>query len=444
MTRWYSVKKIRSLSGWFGVVGLYVFSFTAWMSKDVAAFGLALIILSCLMDAKLIWKAVKNSPLLWVVVATGLYILFRTFFVSMVSEPEYFELHSKDGFRMFYLLGFVLIGWVMAADQKRILYVFAVAFAGFTIARLWDFDWSFSAPVSWWKLRTGLGLPAIAFGHYAAAALIGLFVFAPRIFRSFGSSVQQWAVGLLWLVLVLLALEGVVLSQSRFVWVSLILILPVIVYFSWSYIRYISKTYRVVLVVTAALIATSSMVLNWETIASRSMAEADTWQKVFSGRLDEVETSGASGAGKSIGTRIRMLEIGVSEWANNPFFGLGPAAPKIMLANSDIPRFSRFNDFHNGIVEILVRHGAVGLLMLLLCLAYTLQAGWRSYCDAKFSYDVYLFLMSGMLLLLLSMLTNFRMLNSDWRFYLFLFSGALVSFELCKNSIPALHRDNVP
>ena len=52
--------------------------------------------------------------------------------------------------------------------------------------------------------------------------------------------------------------------------------------------------------------------------------------------------------------------------------------------------------------------------------------------------------MSGMLLLLLSMLTNFRMLNSDWRFYLFLFSGALVSFELCKNSIPAFHRDNVP
>ena len=412
-----------------GLTGLYLFAFGAWLNKGIVIVGLALVLLACLLEASTIWKQTKRLPLVWIVLATATYILFRTL-VAAKLDPAHAALHLKDGARLSYLCGFLLIGWRLFANQERILTLLAVAGCGFLLARLWHFDWSDAATSSWWKTRTGLGLPEIAFGYYAATLLLGLIIFAPRMFRRVHSPVA-WAVGLIaWLLLVLLSMEGVVLSQSRAVWASIFLVSIPLLIASRRFPQSIPKTWRFLLAGSALLGITAIIHFNWDTLALRISQEPGTYEQLLSGRYQDITTSYDNGNGKSVGIRLKMLGFGFTEWQRAPFFGQGPAAAKILLHDSDIPFFSPLNDLHNGIVDSLVRLGIVGLLLLGLCLAATLLSGWRAYRTKRMSPDLFLFLTSSTGLLLLSMLTNFRMLNGDWRYWLFLISGAMASYGL--------------
>jgi uncharacterized membrane protein YbhN (UPF0104 family) len=136
--------RILDLSDRLGTTGLYIFAFGAWLNKGIAIAGLAMMLLTALLNWKITWDTVKQSPLTWLTLSMGLYTLARTT-LSLYTDPAHSELHLKDGLRFFYLCGFLLVAWYMAADQKRIINVFAVAFSGFMIARLWHFDWSFSS-----------------------------------------------------------------------------------------------------------------------------------------------------------------------------------------------------------------------------------------------------------------------------------------------------------
>ena len=421
--------EIEGLADRMGIAGLYIFSFGAWLHKSVAITGLTLMLLATLLNWKAIWGTVKHSSLTWVTISVGIYLLARTF-LSFSSDSDHAHLHLKDGLRFFYLCGFLLIAWHMKADQKRMLSVFGIAFSGFIIARLWYFDWSFSSVEPWWKLRQGLGLPEIAFGYYAATAMLGLLIFSPRIVELFKSFFGRIMISLLLILLIAMSAQGVVFSHSRSVWASLLVIMPILWVASWPYLKRINKTARWILL-TVLLSSTALLIyLNQDAFFSRITLEQETYTHLLSGDFDQIQTSNEYGQGNSVGVRLLMFKTGMEYWQDSPLFGKGPAASKIFLGNSHDEFFSQLNDWHNGPIDILVRYGLTGLILLTLCLWMTLRAGWSTYQDKRIDSDIFLFLACGMALIVLSMLTNFRMLNSDWRYWLFLFSGAMTSFEL--------------
>ena len=419
-----------------GKIGLYIFAFGAWLHKGVAIAGLCLMILACLQDRKAIQETFRHSPLVWITAITGFYILARTI-LSLSTDSIHATLHLKDGLRFFYLCGFLLIGWHMAASQKRILSVFALGFCGFLFARLWYFDWSFSSSIPWWQIRQGLGLPEIAFGYYAATAMSGLVIFLPRVYSSFRSITSRTVASLIWVLLYAMAVQGIVLSQSRSVWASLLAITPVLLFALWEKLKSVKHTGKrallFMLVSSVLLSSTGALVyLNSNVMQQRVELEQETYVQLLSGNLEEITTTDKHGQTNNVGARLLLFKTGIEHWLENPLFGKGPAASKILLKKSNDPVFIQLNDWHNGPIDILVRYGLTGLLLLSICLWLTLQAGWRAYRQKRIDRDLFLFLACGMLLILLSMLTNFRMLNYDWRYWIFMFSGAFASFELHK------------
>lgn len=417
-----------------GIAGLYFFAFGAWLHKGVAIAGLGMMLFAALLDRKEIWRTVRRSPLVWVTLATGLYVLTRTM-LSSVTDSANSALHLKDGLRFFYLCGFLLTAWYLAASQKRMLTVFAIAFAGFLFARFWYFDWSFSSTIPWWKLRQGLGLPEIAFGYYAATALLGLVIFTPRIYGSLRSGYTRMAFSLIWVLLIALSVQGIVFSQSRAVWASLLAISPILLFAFWKKIKTLKKPANQTILfalIFLALITTTAVLfqLNRDVLIQRITLEKETYTQLLSGDFDAITSSNELGQGNSVGARLLLLKTGIEHWIESPIIGKGPAASKIILGKSDDVILVQLNDWHNGPIDILVRYGIIGLLLMTVCLWLTLSAGWRAYRKKRIDRDLFLFLAGGTALILLSMLTNFRMLNNDWRYWIFLFSGAFASFEL--------------
>ncbi len=417
------------MAGRLGITGLYLFSFGAWLHKGVAIAGISLMLVAAWLDRKAILATVKHSPLVGLTLALGFYILARTL-LSLSTDSVNSALHLKDGLRIFYLCGFLLIAWHMAASQKRIITVFAVAFAGFLIARLWHFDWSFSATIPWWKLRQGLGLPEIAFGYYATTAMLGLLIFFPRVYGNLRSSTLRTAASIIWILLIAMTAQGIVFSQSRSVWLSLLVVTPALLFALWKQLKPIKNTAKHILIFLMLSCTVALIFLNQDTLMQRMTLEHETYTHVLSGDFENISSENEHGHGNSVGARLVLFKEGIEHWLDNPLFGKGPAASKIILHKSDDAILAQLNDWHNAPIDILVRYGLTGLLLMSICLWMTLRAGWRAYRHNRIDGDLFLFCACGMALIILSMLTNFRMLNNDWRYWLFLLSGALASFEL--------------
>jgi O-antigen ligase len=224
--------------------------------------------------------------------------------------------------------------------------------------------------------------------------------------------------------------QGIVFSQSRSVWASLLFMIPVLLIALWLQFKSLKNTSKLTLSLLLITTAILLLQLNRDILIQRVTLEQETYAQLLSGDYEQITSINEQGQGKNVGIRLLMFKAGIDHWLDNPFIGNGPAASKILLRNSDDTFFAKLNDWHNGPVDILVRFGLTGLLLLSLCLWLTILAGWRAYRNKQIKPDLFLFLACGMTLILLSMLTNFRMLNNDWRYWMFLFSGAFASYEL--------------
>ncbi|MEQ8515769.1 MAG: O-antigen ligase family protein, partial [Chromatocurvus sp.] len=151
---------------------------------------------------------------------------------------------------------------------------------------------------------------------------------------------------------------------------------------------------------------------------------------LLNGNLEAISSGDERGWKHSIGTRITMLEAGYRHWLEAPVFGKGPAAAKLTLLASDDRILPQYNDYHNVALDILVRYGVVGLLILIFCVKYTLSSGWQAWRSGALPADTALFLAGAMCLLLASSLSNFRLLNFDFRYWLFLLAAPMTTFAV--------------
>jgi O-antigen ligase len=408
-----------------GATGLYLFALAAFSSRFFAVVGCLLMLAAAWQQRSSLWPRLRRLSVVWLLLLFCAYVVLRAV-VAVAQAPEFGVLHAKDMFRVLYLAGVLLVACYLLGDQARMLRMFSLAAGGFVIARLWYFDWSFSGPQPWWQQRMGLGLEQIGFGFYAATLVLALLIFAPRLLGRWQGAGPRSLAALGWLLLTGLALQGVVLSQSRMAWFSLALLaLLVLAVGIRHFPRWPLPQQGVVLF--SILLLAGVAVLNGPTLLDRLSTETGTYARLAAGELEEITSGEHPGAINSVGTRVVMLRTGYQLWQRGPLFGLGPAAPKVALQQSSDPILPLYNDYHNVPLELLIRFGAVGLLLASAVVALILWHGWQAWRRGQLAGDVALFLACGMLLILFSCLTNFRLLNYDWRYWMFLFAGALLS-----------------
>ena len=408
----------------------YVFLFFAWGGRKLAVVAFVVLIAASMLSRQF-WSLLPKSCIVrWL----GLFLTYlgiRTH-VAMAEAPEFTAYHLEDANRLMYLGGFVFIGWVFRGNQKKILLGLLFALVGFWLQRSLHFPWHLlSGHTPWWEQRMELGLPsAIAFGQYAAASLLGLVILAPRILSSVHHPVLKWLNSILWAMFLFFSIEGVILSQSRGVWLMLIIIglgcLLVYLAFQSGCGRHQSLRLISITVVISITIG----YLNHETFFKRATTEVGTITNFLSGNLGEIKAYDDKGEVQPMGIRHHMLLFGLEHWKKNPLFGLGPGITKpLMMEKWPYRHIKVYNDLHNGYVEMLLRLGIVGFLMIAAIIFLLIREGWIAYRHSLASGDLMLFLFAALALHLLVTATNFRMLNFDWRYYWFLFGGALLSFE---------------
>lgn len=405
------------------VAGLYGFSLGAFLSTALAHLGLALILAAMLVQWRVSWPVLRDA---WSVRFTGLllaYLAIRTVLAAYVQQ-DLAELHTSDGNRLMKLCLFPLVAWCLAGDQRRLLAAAGLALAGFMLGRLGHLDWATVLDPAWWQGRPGLGFPAIALGEYAAACGLGLVVMAPRLWRRMASTPWRIPLVLVWLLLVLASLELFVLSQARGVWLALSLTVPALLVLHAVLTRRIGLRW-LLLVLGAGMALALLLALNRETLLARMELEAGSVNSLLHGDLTALPYD-------SVGIRARMWVLGFQSWLEYPWFGAGPGVSAWLLQQTGDPVLMSFNDLHNAYLEVLVRLGVTGGLLFLSTLALACLPLWRAHREGRVAHDVFL-LFSGLLLLhLLAAATNFRMLNTDWRFYWLLVGGATSSFAFAR------------
>lgn len=416
-----------------GSLGLYLFAFTAFSQRLLAVIGCLLMLYALWRDRLAAWSPLRQAPLFWCTAALAVYTVARTL-LAVAEDPQNAVLHAKDAARILYLCTFVAVAWALRGDHTRILQFLATAAAGFVAARLWHFDWQFDYPQPWWQMRLGLGLETIGLGYYAATLLIGLLLFAPRMLAH---ACRPWllvATALLLAAGVAASLQWVILSQSRAAWLGLLPLAALAAVFalrsSWRRgglpaLALMSAPLVLLLVIAG---------LNAPNLMHRLTEEQHTIGFLLSGNLDAISSADERGWEHSIGTRIQMLEAGYRQWLDAPLLGAGPAASKLTLLASDDRVLQKYNDYHNVALDILVRLGMAGLLLLLLCVKYTLSSGWQAWRHGQLPTDTALFLAGALYLILASSLSNFRLLNFDFRYWLFLVAAPLTTFAICGSS----------
>ncbi|KGE03988.1 O-antigen ligase family protein [Pseudohaliea rubra] len=410
-----------------GTAGLYLFAFSAWSLRPLAVVGCLLMLWALWADRAACWPRLRRDPLTWVLLAiAGYAVVYAP--VAALGGPDAWEQQVKHAARVAYYAGVIPVAWYLRGDEGRILRTWLIASAGFLLTRLFFIGELDNLDGPWWEARLGLGLEPISFAYYAGTVLLALLVFAGRCLRFLNGRRLVLAIAAL-VVLATLLFEGVVLSQTRAAWLALLPLLLLVGAVGIARALRTRDVRALVALKAAVVLAAGVLLLALPMIGERLAMEQHTLAALQAGDFDRIATGDARGHPNSIGTRVVMLREGLARWREAPLFGHGPAAAKLTLRDSDVFLLSRFNDYHNVQLDILVRYGAVGLGLFTAALLLTLGGFYRGWRTGALSGDTMLFLGCVMALLLASTLTNVRLLNWDFRYWVFLVAGPMASYR---------------
>ncbi len=412
-----------------GIVGLYWFMLFAWMSNIKALEGVIILVLGCLIDRRF-WIAMRHSRIAQLTAVLAGYIVIRAL-VAIAENPDYARFHVEDGGHLLLLGLFICIGWLLQGKTQRVYWLLAAGLIGFWLGRMehMPFVEMFTNP-AWWKTRQNLELPsAIPFGQYAAASLVGLLIMLPHIWN-LGRT--HWSRGLImaaWTWLLFLSIQGIIVSQTRAVWLSLIVVFFMLIIAKLAFFKRLGAMKSVLVVVLVGGVLATTGYLNRSVLQSRFSAEIDTTSAIFSGEFGKIKARNKRGNIKPIGVRYHMILFGIEHWLENPLFGMGPGITRPLVR--DQWKLSRpFTHLHDSYIEMLLRLGLVGTGLILVLLILLVRDAKKARNQGRMDSDLFHLLVIALALHLLVSFTNFRMLNGDWRYYWFLFGGILFTFSL--------------
>jgi len=410
-----------------GVFALYVFALFAYLGNAGAYFGMGLLVIATLADWRRFWGVVRRDVLTRVLLWAALAV-FISLGLALLDRPSEWATQLEAVLDFFWLWLFLCVAWWLRGRQDRVLILLALALVGFVLGCARAFDESQIVAVLNHE-RISFKWSATAFGQYVAAALLGLLLMMPRLYR-FSQGKRWYWLGIIGMsFLAVLLAQGLIFSQTRTAWLAL-LIIGVSLGLTTNYRRanwVKSRAMSVYGGIFATLIVVF-LVFNSLTLAERLEFTQDGFiSHVWSGNIHSIDDF-------AIRERANIMLVGGESWVQKPWFGWGlGAAPHILKAQH--PRFApdtNYQDFHNLGLELLVGLGIFGTLPFLVLfgiLIHRLRQSARSGC---LDWDVYLLLLSLMVLNILCQLTDSRIFSTHGRFYWLLIAGASYTCYLAR------------
>lgn len=403
-----------------GEAGLSLFAIGLFSSTFLVSVGKVLILVGALDKARKDSRLSYKNGFLWIICVLFLYLLWLSIHIQGVLPGTFY--HQVEGARDYIgLFMFALLIAYIISEYQRIYTVLPVLIIlGFffgALIHLPEVSW-----VGYPLNRPGFGMPFNAFGLYCAVVLLGLFVMNRRFLADRKGPLLHRSCFWAWVFAIWFSFHGLVLSLSRGTWIACLLVYPMVLFGYYWRVRKSGAPFSFRTVLSKGLVPLTLIVVVLvgyaPQLAQRVKDERDVIAKTLSSAFQYTPDKSSSS-----GTRVYLWREGVKRWAERPWTGWGPQSTIYMLE----PLWSQYpmdkaRNFHNTYIEVLVRMGIVGFVLLAIAVILVFRGWAAGLRSGGAPPDIAFFLLGALLLFAIGTATNDRM-DHMGRSFLSLFLG---------------------
>jgi O-antigen ligase len=416
----------------FAVTALYLFALGVFAAPALANVGLGLLVLAAAAKPGPALRLARRHPASPALLALILFFAAQAAALSVstgLSDADFAVLGDLAKLGLLLPLGLAVAGQAGRAGR-------ALALAGLSLLLCMALH---ARPGELWQAlsdgytRLGFGLPAIAFGLYAATALLGVLLlvppYAPQLTPSRRRALLVAAVAALAVIG-----AGLLACRSRGAWLALAVALPPCLVWAWRR----GGVPRPALA-GLAVVLLIGVLMNGDALARRLTDDGASYRALAA--LSDTSTAGtraglAALPADSVGLRLRLSGLALERWLEQPWFGRGPDAGRRIIVQADDPVLAAMAHLHNTYLELLLRFGVVGLAGFGAVLA-GLGVGLRRAARAgNLPPQLGVFLAGALTITLVWSAFDFRLLTQDFRFHTVLLGGIAFGLGLPRREAP--------
>ncbi|MBY5969546.1 O-antigen ligase family protein [Halomonas denitrificans] len=224
---------------------------------------------------------------------------------------------------------------------------------------------------------------------FFGVALIGLLSFVRRCFP--GGRVA-WLTGTAWVITFAICLLGVVVTQTRAVWLAIVVVTCLAACFLTVLIlkARLSRSVRrqgIIATVCVAVLFIIAWISFNDTLQSRLATENSVITSAMQGNWDDVPYS-------SIGTRLHTWRAGLDWFAERPILGWGGEGRGLVIDHTDwLPKQIKdeYGHLHNTLLDFLVSYGLLGLSVISVLVVWTGLGSYKSWKAGVMPTEVFIF-----------------------------------------------------
>ena len=402
-----------------GVSALIVYAMTRMTVSDIGKPAETIFIYSGVAGWLVCGRQLRKSAVLWFLLAS-IVIPLISWELAHIHHPQWAESSTKVH-RVIKWFIFIPVAFWLGGRTKKTFILWGLALFGILLA-----PWL--AGHGWAELKYGLMGRRVDFGlrnaqHAAmlyAVGVLGLISFSHRIFAINNSG--YWFKRSLWLLAFTACCFGVIVTQTRGIWLGLCVssLFFMIFYFKifWrSPRKYFNKISIILLVVTILTIVSIGTPLK-KIVTNRLAVEKTTVMKIFQGDASDLSYSSA-------GIRVHYWIEAWSWIKQRPLVGWGGNGNRLVIKLSkEFPESVKkeYRHLHNSYLDLLVNFGALGGLLYLSLLAWLVVRGIGAWKSGRMPGDVLIFFLGFIL---------FWLVINCFESYIFFSSGNFVFALIC-------------
>lgn len=417
-------KSLNSLIYLLGLAGLYLLYFGAGAGAFIAYLGLGFLFFFLIAYMPLEKPGLYRDPAIYAFAIFAVYVVAEAA-QGAIALPAYTHEQWASLWPWLALWFFIPVGWTMRRYRAHIPRLLLISAIGLLIGFALHMDWGhFSAMIH--GRRSDLGMTFTTAGLYSGIAFIGWTSMAARITKSVNPH-RHYAHLIFWIIVEIIILECIIVTQSRAVWLSLMVIMPVAVIANYRAalrkILHSNRLTKFAIMVAVAVIA-GLAASNWNIFVRRLDSGRQTINDLTQLDVRQLPKT-------SIGLRVYLAEFGFKQFRKKPWLGWGPG----IEANHDLSlgkqQFLRnLAHLHDTYLELLVRFGVLGLALVVAFATAFLYRFITAYRMQRIPRDIFIFLMGSATLVALWNFIDFQALHADYRFMVALLLGVAYFYTL--------------
>ena len=336
-------------------------------------------------------RALRNSAAFWLL-ALACAIPLASWALSLLTHPQWAE-NSPKVHRLTNLLGGIPVAYALGTQTWRSRWMWLIAGAALLLA-----PWLSGG--GWAEIARGLQGQRIDFalhnaehaGLYYATLGLGLLAALPWILKM---NERRWLVLLLWLVAISAALVGILLVQTRSMWLGLFAALLLMGGLKgFQLIRHTTYRWLSAAALALATVPLFVLFLNLNIVERRVTDEAGTIESLLSGNRAAIPFD-------STGVRVHSWLASLDWIAQRPLLGWGGRGRSLVIAQSaQFPEAikPRYRHLHNSYLDVTTNYGLAGLALLLALWGWLIRIARQATRSGDLSPEMLHFFLCFMLL----------------------------------------------